>query len=927
MLKLIDVKQRYQNNEDYTLKGINYSFLSCGLYYIVGKSGCGKSTLLSLLGCIDYSFEGDILYENKSFKKMSEEEKEEYRYSVSSFCFQDYKANEEETLLSNLRKTLFTSEMSDKEIDETIDFYLDKVDLTSRKECRFKVLSLGEKKRASIIRAVIKKHRVLLLDEPLSGLNSSMRKRVTELLFSLSKDRLVIVITHDKDEIKEEATVLNLTDGLLVEEKKGISYQEKDKKDIRSRKKISLKRLIRLSFSLFQGNKRFLYFSILTLVISLFSISISFILNNNILSSITHTFQRFISNDSLVVEKKEDLPVFDDYESPPFIEVDKIKRSYPTSVECIYYHYLDSLDDIFEDNRYITINYQNSKIPFNISLDSFLRFETCVSKDLFDIEEMSDDELILGLKDEYITAVSKMMFSYSFPFIEDALSYINSSLEKDNLYLNMILNVNSFKYHGEYSMKIVRIVRDEKNIIIHKSTNFSEHFINDVLHFKSMFINDEEEQVPWMIRKIFSLRLYKNKSAVFFENMIKDERFDKYVFFPVVEEGKKRKDIIDVFYDCYAHLKYSQINSFCEENREEIEDVFISSPVYSFTASNFIAGFQKPFFFSSRKDKLNEIEDNYYISDIDLGSFQSSMFDVDEKVIKADFLSSYDDDALFFKSSLKIEDKILSGKICSDNSSIMISKGLKERLFPYLNLKEDKLFVLSLDKTERRDDRYINYFSQNELSISGVVDEDIIAIYQTPLFPLIYSFANTEIDSSELFITQAIITLNDKADKDEILRKINEKEGLKGSFPLLNMSREMKRSMNRISFIFYLFSTISLILSFFLFAITFYILIDKDRKQIGVMLSLGYKKREINMIYFIFNCICIMFSFSISFLFTALSERVINKTLASLLTTYQSSLTPYLISLITSLAFLFLFTFYVKYSLKNISPREAFSKS
>ena len=103
----------------------------------------------------------------------------------------------------------------------------------------------------------------------------------------------------------------------------------------------------------------------------------------------------------------------------------------------------------------------------------------------------------------------------------------------------------------------------------------------------------------------------------------------------------------------------------------------------------------------------------------------------------------------------------------------MISKGLKERFFPYLNLKEDKLFVLSLDKTERRDDRYINYFSQNELSISGVVDEDIIAIYQTPLFPLIYSFANTEIDSSELFITQAIITLNDKADKDEILRKIN----------------------------------------------------------------------------------------------------------------------------------------------------------
>ena len=204
MLKLIDVKQRYQNNEDYTLKGINYSFLSCGLYYIVGKSGCGKSTLLSLLGCIDYSFEGDILYENKSFKKMSEEEKEEYRYSVSSFCFQDYKANEEETLLSNLRKTLFTSEMPDKEIDEIIDFYLDKVDLTSRKECRFKVLSLGEKKRASIIRAVIKKHRVLLLDEPLSGLNSSMRKRVTELLFSLSKDRLVIVITHDKDEIKEK---------------------------------------------------------------------------------------------------------------------------------------------------------------------------------------------------------------------------------------------------------------------------------------------------------------------------------------------------------------------------------------------------------------------------------------------------------------------------------------------------------------------------------------------------------------------------------------------------------------------------------------------------------------------------------------------------------------------------------------------------
>ena len=197
------------------LDGISVTLPDTGLVFILGKSGSGKSTLLNLIGGLDSFDGGDIVCFGNSLGSFSEREYEAYRSSFVSFIFQDYHLIDELTVLENI--TLFSSDDIDEEfLDRTLETVGMK-EYVSRYPAE---LSGGQKQRVAIARGIMKDPRVILCDEPTGNLDRKTSAQILDLLKSLSKDKLVVIVSHNLTEAETYADrIIELADGRIVEDR------------------------------------------------------------------------------------------------------------------------------------------------------------------------------------------------------------------------------------------------------------------------------------------------------------------------------------------------------------------------------------------------------------------------------------------------------------------------------------------------------------------------------------------------------------------------------------------------------------------------------------------------------------------------------------------------------------------------------------
>lgn len=937
MIKLTNLSKKYPSNKEYTLSNINYEFENNGLYFIIGKSGSGKTTLLSLIGAMDYEYEGSIKTDNKELKLLTEKEKEDYRYKYISFAFQDYKSDEDETVYQNLVKTLYITALNKEEIEKRIDTYLIKLDLLNKKKVKIKTLSGGEKKRIALIRALIKDSKILLCDEPLVSLNKSYREKVTNILQDESRKRLVIVITHEKDEIPSLSTTLILKDGQLT------CLKSKDYKSIQvktnSRCKIKSCNLFKLIINTIFSNRKFLSFSFFSIMIALFSIAISFQLTTSINKSIKSSLNKYMDDNSLVITSNKENLINTNYQNVDYKDAYDIKNKYPDYISGVYTNYIDDLNDYFLDGQFFSINYKNMSYNLNsLELNDFLNYSTLDENNLSLADnnyKMKNDELILGLKENDILYLARSILGYNYLDYSDALISLNDFIKNKNVYLNLKMIIKKYNYDNEYGYKILSFFKTDRTTIVNDSSTFNDYFVNDILYFESKHIDEKEsDESKITLNKSYGIRLFIDKRSDFFAAILKDEKYSSYLFKVLDkkpyynENNKKTFNRLLIYKDYFNTLTFNKINDFASDYSKYIKSVSLSSLVYTYTANSYISGFKKPFFFSFDKSKLNKIEDNYLYSSENLEDFQASNFNVDKEVIKSDLLSSSQFNSLQFKSlELKKDINLLEGKIPQDYESILISKGLKD----YIQSKDvkvnDLLYVLSLDKVEKAKDKYENIFSQSSLKISGVIDDDSLSIYHESLFPLIYCFSNTTILQEELFISDAVINFNlDELNSSEIISIANNyDESFNADFPMLNMNKEIDNTINRIAILFISFSFIAFISSTLLIMMSLYLIIKRNKRNIGIYLVMGYRKKEITSIYTIFSAILILVSYIFSMFLSFFTENVLRKTMNELLSIYSSSFLPYLIPLLLCLVQLLFVYIFIHHKIKKISPLDSFN--
>ncbi len=205
-----------EENEIHVLKNINISFGKGKLYAIMGRSGAGKTTLINILGLLDNLTTGKYTLDNIDVNELSNARKAEIRNKEIGFVFQSHYLDENLTVLENvILPTIINKEISSKERKERGITLLTKLGLSNRINYYPNKLSGGEKGRVSIARALINNPAYIIADEPTGNLDSKNEDYIFELLKKISKDKCIIVVTHN-DKIKKYADkVFYINDGVI----------------------------------------------------------------------------------------------------------------------------------------------------------------------------------------------------------------------------------------------------------------------------------------------------------------------------------------------------------------------------------------------------------------------------------------------------------------------------------------------------------------------------------------------------------------------------------------------------------------------------------------------------------------------------------------------------------------------------------------
>ena len=254
MLKLNNIKKNYETGNETVkaLKGINIEFRQSEFVSILGPSGCGKTTLLNIIGGLDHYTSGDLIIDGISTKKYKDRDWDTYRNHRIGFVFQNYNLITHQSVLSNVELALTLSGVDKPTRRKKAIEVLEKVGLKDQMYKKPNQMSGGQMQRVAIARALVNDPDILLADEPTGALDTKTSEQIMEILKDISKDRLIIMVTHNPELAQKYSTrIINLLDGEITSDSKPYNSKKENKsKEKDDNKKTSMSFLTALNLSL-----------------------------------------------------------------------------------------------------------------------------------------------------------------------------------------------------------------------------------------------------------------------------------------------------------------------------------------------------------------------------------------------------------------------------------------------------------------------------------------------------------------------------------------------------------------------------------------------------------------------------------------------------------------------------------------------------
>lgn len=227
MIRLINVKKafnRHKANEIRAIDNTSIELPDTGLVTFLGNSGCGKTTLLNAIGGLDKVDKGDIYIDNTRITRRTSNAKDEIRNINIGYIFQNYNLIEDATVFENVAVALRMIGLTEKDaIEKRVMYILERVGIARYRNRPAKMLSGGERQRVGIARAIVKNPRIIIADEPTGNLDSKNTIEVMNIIKAISKEKLVILVTHERKIAEFYADrIVEIVDGKVIDDRENI---------------------------------------------------------------------------------------------------------------------------------------------------------------------------------------------------------------------------------------------------------------------------------------------------------------------------------------------------------------------------------------------------------------------------------------------------------------------------------------------------------------------------------------------------------------------------------------------------------------------------------------------------------------------------------------------------------------------------------
>ncbi len=515
MIELKNVSKSYRlanGIEKKALDCVSLNFPDTGLVFVVGKSGSGKSTLLNIIGGLDKEDSGEVIVDGKSLKYFKNEDYDYYRNEYIGFVHQEANLIPDYNVYENIMIALKLKEM--KISYEDCDKLLDYLSLNGLGNRNINELSGGEKMRVSIARALVKNPKILICDEPTGSLDLETGNQIFKILKSVSKNRLVIVVTHDINNAKIYGDYLIqidngsiISNNLVCETLSNASFRS-------TRSKLPFKEKFRFAFKNLFNNKVKLFFSLLLVFLSLIFLLISLNFNN---ADIAYT-QSIVLNDlgyNKVSIKKYDYVknnISDMYYDSYFTDENVKSLSNVLGENYVRKYRIQQNGNYLEFNY----NYENMLAKNGFSHDAYYYHESY--KDRFVVYDGENFDII-GRKP--IEADEIMIHSY----LADLFMHVGIMSNGSYYYPKSYEELLDDKYidFGNYKLKVVGIIND----------NLKEYdFVHNLGYYESLILYYD------------GILTIENKKYEKFLNDIMEPSYNIYVSEKFLDSGNYKKDTI-----------------------------------------------------------------------------------------------------------------------------------------------------------------------------------------------------------------------------------------------------------------------------------------------------------------------------------------------------------------------------------------------
>ena len=356
MLKLLNITKNYLSgeNEVHALKSINIAFRKNEFVAVLGPSGCGKTTMLNIIGGLDRYTDGDMEVDNRSTKTYKDKDWDNFRNKKIGFVFQNYNLIPHQSVLRNVELALTLSGVSVSERKRRATEALTKVGLADQLRKRPNQLSGGQMQRVAIARALVNNPEIILADEPTGALDSTTSVSIMEILKEISKEKLVIMVTHNRELANKYANrIVTLFDGEITGDSNSFEFVEEKVKETAIEKKkknssMNFLTALKLSFfNLFSKKGR----TILTSFagsIGIIGIALVLSVQNGFTQQIDSLTAQAFSGEAMSItapseiEKNEDDTVYTEYPE------EKIVYAYEETIDDYIGQIPDQYKDLFE---------------------------------------------------------------------------------------------------------------------------------------------------------------------------------------------------------------------------------------------------------------------------------------------------------------------------------------------------------------------------------------------------------------------------------------------------------------------------------------------------------------------------------------------------------------------------------------------------